>query len=123
MRSWPSIKPSCWRRCPKRLENRDGRETKHGNRARHEPAIRALCALHVLRRLTPTALIAVSGLPRNEAAILLTAALEVSPVWLVTHANEALIERASDRACAWFERRRAGEPVAYRGGRARVLRA
>jgi release factor glutamine methyltransferase len=50
---------------------------------------------------------------RLEARVLAAAALQVEPVWLIAHDTDPLGPDQQTRLDGLFERRRAGEPVAY----------
>jgi release factor glutamine methyltransferase len=54
-----------------------------------------------------------SGLPRQEAEILLRGVLGCSRVRLIAHPEEAVDLRKAHSAQACFARRRSGEPIAY----------
>lgn len=54
-----------------------------------------------------------SGLPRQEAEILLRAVLGRGRAHLIAHAADSVESSTAHTARAWFARRRAGEPVAY----------
>jgi release factor glutamine methyltransferase len=54
-----------------------------------------------------------SGLPRQEAEILLRGVLGCSRVRLIAHPEEAVDLRKTHSAQACFARRRSGEPIAY----------
>ncbi len=58
-----------------------------------------------------------SGLPRQEAEILLRAVLGCGQAHLIAHAEDGVESSRVHTAQAWFARRRAGEPVAYITGR------
>jgi release factor glutamine methyltransferase len=62
-------------------------------------------------------LIETSGLPPNEARLLVAHALGKDRAWLVAHADAELATGAAERARALLARRRAGEPIAYILGR------
>lgn len=62
---------------------------------------------------TPRQLLADSGLPRNEARILLGHVLGVARTWLVAHDSDAIAEEAATRYRHLAQRRLAGEPIAY----------
>jgi release factor glutamine methyltransferase len=54
-----------------------------------------------------------SGLPPTEARILLAHALQLSQVQLITQAERCVDGREARALTALFERRRAGQPIAY----------
>lgn len=58
-------------------------------------------------------LIAASGLPRAEAQLLAARAASQERSWIMAHDTDAALPAQARTAQAWFERRRAGEPVAY----------
>jgi release factor glutamine methyltransferase len=66
---------------------------------------------------TIESLVRESGLPRQEAEILLRTVLGCERVHLIAHAEDGVEFSGAYAAQAWFARRRAGEPVAYITGR------
>jgi len=58
-----------------------------------------------------------SGLPRQEAEILLRGVLGCDRVHLIAHPGEPLDPSKARTGQAWFARRRSGEPVSYIVGR------
>jgi len=58
-------------------------------------------------------LIRASGLPRLEAEVLAAAALKRNRAWIIAHGEEKLAQQQCDSISGFFDRRRAGEPVAY----------
>ena len=58
-------------------------------------------------------LIAASGLPRAEAQLLAARAAGRERSWIMAHDTDSALPAQARAAQAWFERRRAGEPVAY----------
>lgn len=58
-------------------------------------------------------LIAASGLPALEARVLSAFALKVARAWIVAHDRDELTQSHALSIARVFERRRAGEPVAY----------
>jgi release factor glutamine methyltransferase len=66
---------------------------------------------------TIESLVRESGLPRQEAEILLRAVLGCERAHLIAHAEDGVESSRAHVAQAWFARRRAGEPVAYITGR------
>ena len=58
-------------------------------------------------------LIAASALPRAEAQLLAARAAGHERSWIMAHDTDAALPAQARTAQAWFERRRAGEPVAY----------
>jgi release factor glutamine methyltransferase len=66
---------------------------------------------------TIESLVRESGLPRQEAEILLRAVLGCERAHLIAHAEDGVESSSAHVAQAWFARRRAGEPVSYITGR------
>jgi release factor glutamine methyltransferase len=62
---------------------------------------------------TIESLVRESGLPKQEAEILLRAVLGCGHAHLIAHAEDGVESSRAHAAQAWFARRRAGEPVAY----------
>lgn len=58
-----------------------------------------------------------SGLPRQEAEILLRGALGCERAYLIAHAEDPVDLQRTRAAQAWFARRLTGEPLAYITGR------
>ena len=67
--------------------------------------------------LTPSSLLAQSGLVPADAQVLLAHVLGVGRAWLIAHATDPLPRDRSDAFFALAKRRRDGEPVAYLTGR------
>jgi release factor glutamine methyltransferase len=66
---------------------------------------------------TIDSLVRESGLPRQEAEILLRTVLGCERAHLIAHAGDGVESSSAHAAQEWFARRRAGEPVAYITGR------
>jgi release factor glutamine methyltransferase len=66
---------------------------------------------------TIESLVRESGLPRQEAEILLRAVLGCGQAHLIAHAEDGVKSSKAHAAQAWFARRRAGEPVSYITGK------
>lgn len=62
---------------------------------------------------TPRRLLVASGLPRNEARILLSHVLAVGRTWLLAHDDEVIADEVALRFHHLAQRRLAGEPIAY----------
>jgi len=63
--------------------------------------------------MTIRALIRASGLPPLEAEVLVAAALQHNRAWIIAHGEEQPSREQCAAISSLFERRRAGEPVAY----------
>ncbi|MDO8468754.1 MAG: peptide chain release factor N(5)-glutamine methyltransferase [Candidatus Peribacter sp.] len=63
--------------------------------------------------MTIGALIRASGLPGLEAEVLMASALQKDRTWIVAHGGEQPTQAEHALIAHYFDRRRAGEPVAY----------